>query len=435
VEFNRPKNSFDNLAEVDGRETVRPLGCFPVVANGDVLYADDEQLYVADLMTGAPAITANGVLYRDEPLDRSGSNPVSPFDLGWRGAQAAAYGIPRHTLSVIDDVVYCRVGRPATARVDSRQTQPSDRLVGLDLGRDGALTFRVRPPDGSWAFDGVPVGDDRRLFVAMRQSDATPHAYVACFDSATGNQLWRTSIGAADSPGAAYGDEVTHNLLTLVGDRIYFNSNLGLIAAIDAESGAIAWIWRYGRVGAEGIIRGRAGPQHFGRDPSPCLYHEGLVIVAPSDTPKIFALDADTGRTIWSIDKLADALHLLGVVRDNLIVSGNRLAALDVRSGELRWAWPESEHAGIRGMGRGVIAGSEVFWPTRNEIHVIHGVTGARSRPPIPLGAISNCGANLAAANGRLIVAGYDKLMAFGAALPVPPNQNKQKSEPVARTE
>jgi outer membrane protein assembly factor BamB len=433
VENVAPGLTLDGTAEAEGREAIRPLDCFPVVVNGVVLYADAGKICAADLMTGAPAVTANGVLHRDEPVERPTANAISPFDLGWRGVQVGSYGIPHHTLSVIDGVVYGRVGHPATSRNDSRQSQASDRLVGLDLSRDGALTFRVRPPDGSWAFDGVPVGDDRRLFVAMRKSDATPHAYVACFDAATGNELWRTSIGAADTPAAGYGDDFTHNLLTLVGDRIYFNSNLGLVATLDTESGAICWIRRYGRIGGEAIIRGRPGPLHFGRDPAPCLYHEGLIIVAPSDTPKIFALDADTGTTIWSTDMLPDALHLIGMVRDDLIVSGNRLAALDVRSGELRWVWPESEHAGIRGMGRGVLAGDEVFWPTRHEIYVIHGVTGARSRAPIPLGAISDCGANLAAASGRLIVAGYDKLMAFGAALPIPPNQNKSKTEPVAK--
>ena len=58
-----------------------------------------------------------------------------------------------------------------------------------------------------------------------------------------------------------------------------------------------------------------------------------------------------------------------------------------------------------------------------------------KAAAPIPLGAISDCGANLAAANGRLIVAGHDKLMAFGPALPIPPNQNKPKTEPVAKAE
>jgi outer membrane protein assembly factor BamB len=435
VENMAPGLLLDSTAEAEGPETARPLSCFPVVVNGVVLYADADKIYAADLMTGAPAVTRSGVLHRDEPLEPPSGNAISPFDLGWRGMQVAGYGVPRYTLSVIDGVVYGRVGRQATARIDSRQDQASDRLVGLDLGRDGALSFRVRPPDGSWAFDGVPIGDDRRLFVAMRQSDATPHAYVACFDAATGSQLWRTSIGAADTPAAGYGDEITHNLLTLVGDRIYFNSNLGLVAALDTESGAIRWLRRYSRIEGERIVRGRPRPLHFDRDPSPCLYHDGLIIVAPADTPKVFALDADTGKTVWSTDKLPDALHLLGMVRDNLIVSGNRLAALDVRSGEPRWVWPDSEHAGIRGMGRGVVAGDEVFWPTRREIYVVHGVTGARSRATIPLGAISDCGANLAAASGRLMVAGYDKLMAFGPALPIPPNQNKPKTEPVAKVE
>jgi outer membrane protein assembly factor BamB len=311
-------------------------------------------------------------------------------------------------------------------------SEAGDRLIGLDLSRDGALRFRVRPPDGSWSFDGVPVGDGRRMFVAMRQSDVTPRAYVACFDVATSNEVWRTEIGAADTPAAGIGHEITHNLLTLVGDRIYFNTNLGLVAALDADSGELCWLHRYDRTADHELPGVQAAPAHWDRDPAPCLFHEGLVVVAPADTPRIFALDADTGQTLWTSDKLPDATHLLGVVRSNLIVSGHRLAALDVRSGEMRFIWPESQHAGIRGMGRGVVAGDEIFWPTRNEIYVIHGVTGAQSRAPVPLGAISDCGANLAAAAGRLVVAGPDKLMVFGAALPVPPSQDEPKTEPVA---
>ncbi|HEY3393465.1 MAG TPA: PQQ-binding-like beta-propeller repeat protein [Lacipirellulaceae bacterium] len=422
-------------SQLDVREAARPLSCFPVVVNGFVLYADATQIYASDLMTGGPAITKNGVLHREDSLEQPHETIDGPLALGWRDELVAAHGVPRYTLSVIDGTVFGRVGRLATAQSDSGQSQAADRIVGLDLERDGALAFRVRPEESKWAFDGVPVGDGRRLFVAMHQSDVTPHAYVACFDVATSGQLWRTPIGAADTPAAGYGDEITHNLLTLVGDRIYFNTNLGLVAALDANSGELCWLRRYDRHSGQPIIRGRPQPPHLARDPAPALFHEGLLIVAPSDTPKIFALDADTGQTVWSTDFLPDVIHLLGVARNNLIVSGNRLAALDVRSGELRFAWPESEHAGIRGMGRGVVAGDEVFWPTRNEIYVIHGITGAQSRTPIPLGAISDCGANLAAATGRLLVAGPDKLMAFGAKLPVPPTQSKPKTEPVAKAE
>jgi outer membrane protein assembly factor BamB len=216
-------------------------------------------------------------------------------------------------------------------------------------------------------------------------------------------------------------------LLTLVDDRIYFNSNLGLVASLDVEQGHIAWLHRYDRVGREQSTPQLTDLVCLDRDPSPCLYHDGLLIVAPADTQSIFALDADTGRRVWVNDALPDALHLLGVVRQHLVVSGHRLWMLDLRSGAVQFAWPESEHAGIRGMGRGLVAGDEIFWPTRREIYVLDASTGARTRAPISLAPVSDCGANLAAAGGYLIAAGHDKLMAFG---PTPaPNPNKSNQE------
>jgi hypothetical protein len=101
---------------------------------------------------------------------------------------------------------------------------------------------------------------------------------------------------------------------------------------------------------------------------------------------------------------------------------------LDISSGKVEWAWPESDRAGIRGMGRGVIAGSEIFWPTRNEILVIDPKTGAQTRPAISLSPLAG-GANLAASRGRLIVAGYDKLMVLG-----PPGAGAPKQVDAVRT-
>ena len=392
--------------QVPVRESQRPLSCFPIVVDRTVVFADAKGIHAVDLATGEPAITADGLLYRNESRETP--------NLGIRSGigAAVAHGVPRYSLTASSGVVYARIGRLATTQLEVRDASPADRLVGLDLSRDGLLTFSEPPQDAAWSFDGVPVSDGRRLCVAMRQSDVTPHAYVACFDASTGSQLWRTSIGAADTPAVGCGDEITHNLLTLVGNRLFFNTNLGLVAALDIDDGQICWLHRYER------FRGKPSwLLHFDRDPSPCMYHDGLLIVAPSDTPTIFALDADTGRMIWTTDKLPDALHLLGVAQQNLVVSGNRLWALDVRSGKIRFVWPESEHAGIRGMGRGVVAGDEIFWPTRNEIYVLHAATGERTRTPISLRSISDHGANLAAAHEHLIVAGHDKLTAFGPAL------------------
>jgi outer membrane protein assembly factor BamB len=144
--------------------------------------------------------------------------------------------------------------------------------------------------DRAWSFDGVPVGDGQRLYVAMRRSDVNPQAAVACFDAATGRQLWRTAVGSANTPAAGLGDEVTHNLLTLVGERVYF--------------GAICWLRQYERSKGTVEAPGRGPRAHFQRGPTPAMYYDGMVVVAPSDTPRVFALDSETGREIWSSEEL-----------------------------------------------------------------------------------------------------------------------------------
>jgi outer membrane protein assembly factor BamB/tetratricopeptide (TPR) repeat protein len=403
------------------RESGRPLSCFPVVVDGVVLFANATGIHAANLATGKPAIVTDGWIFRSAPPEIQGNeNPVR------YGGTGIAYGVPRLTLNVVDHVAYGRIGPLATAHPERRPDISGDRIVGLDLNREGLLILRVPPGEPAWSFDGTPVSDGRRLFVAMRRSGTAPNAYVACFDTATSQRLWRTNIGSADTPAGSLGDEITHNLLTLVGDRIYLNTNLGLVAALDADSGEICWLAKYPRLTGKLFAPANAMPVHFDRDPSPAVYHDGLVIVAPADTPDILALDSDTGKTVWVNNQLADGLQLLGVVSQKLVVSGNRLAVVDVHTGKTEWIWPESSTAGIRGMGRGVIAGNEIFWPTRTEIYAFDPASGTRTRSPISLSPVSDCGANLAAAAGRLIVAGYDKLQCFGPPIPL----NRPMSKP-----
>ena len=198
------------------RESQRPLSCYPIVTGSVILFADGAGIHAADLATGKPAITANGLLHRNESADEKGGQ----VPLGAAGG--VARGVPRLTLDAADGVVYARVGTLATSRAQATQASASDRIIGLDLRREGLLTFQSPREDGAWAFDGAPVSDGRRVFVAMRRSDITPHAYVACFDAATGIRQWRTPIGAADTIGGGAADEITHNLLTLVGESDLF---------------------------------------------------------------------------------------------------------------------------------------------------------------------------------------------------------------------
>jgi hypothetical protein len=55
-----------------------------------------------------------------------------------------------------------------------------------------------------------------------------------------------------------------------------------------------------------------------------------------------------------------------------------------------------------------------VFWPTQKEIYVFDVATGEQTRPPISLAAVDETGANLIVAEGYLIAAGFDRMMAYG---------------------
>jgi hypothetical protein len=414
--------------QIPVRESDRASAYSPLAVDGHVFFNDARQIRTIDLATGKPAVTETGVLYQlDAPPEAQQQVRIELGPGGVVGFAGLANGVARYTMTYADGILYARLGEDSTGRSQVTGQRREERLVGIDLRREGLLAFEVKPDDGSWSFDGAPVCDGGRVYVAMRHSDVKPHVFVACFDAATGRRLWRTSIAAGDSPGSGRGEEITHNLLTLEGDRVFVNTNLGVVAAVATDDGRIDWLRRYDR--AAGALR-QPSPLYFDRDPSPCVYDRGMLFVAPADAPSVFALDADTGQTLWTTDQLADAVNLLGVVNANLIATGNRLAAVDTRSGRVKFIWPDSDTAGIRGFGRGVVAGHEVFWPTRDRIYVFDAVTGQQSRKPIDIAVYTTNGANLVAADGYLLLAARDKLMALGSLKAPPTDKGDEPKRP-----
>ena len=82
--------------------------------------------------------------------------------------------------------------------------------------------------------------------------------------------------------------------------------------------------------------RARFGGNGSERDLNPAVVHDGRVFVAPSDADAIFAFDAGSGRLLWKSDPIADDVklsHLLGVAKDRLVATGNRVLLFDVKTG------------------------------------------------------------------------------------------------------
>jgi outer membrane protein assembly factor BamB len=270
-----------------------------------------------------------------------------------------------------------------------------------------------------WAFEGPPLVADADIYVAMRRREnMRAQIHVVCFRMKPNRAefRWGRSVASAETIGQGRAVEYTHNLLTLDQGVLYVNTNQGAVAALRAQDGEVLWITQYPRVPVYGKKPGHPN-SHVFRDLNPCLVQKDIVVVAPQDCDQVFALDAATGMVLWNTgpERAVDVAHLLGIVGGHLIASGHRLYWIDVHNGRIAGSFPARVQDDFRGYGRGILAGGNVYWPTRGEIHVFDVGTMRMVRQPINLRAIGMMGGNLLVADGVMLVAGANKLAAFNA--------------------
>ncbi|HEX4148329.1 MAG TPA: PQQ-binding-like beta-propeller repeat protein, partial [Pirellulales bacterium] len=349
-----------------------PLSYYPLVVGDWLLVNSQFSIRAYDIRTGNPAWGLDPVIYRD------------PEFTDQRHTNRPTLGMPRFTMTASGGKLFARMGSAVTG-TQNEQPVPSAQgyIACLDLAAEGKLLWRATPSEERWAFEGSPLCDGQRVYVGMRRSDVRPQAHVACLDVRTGQLLWRRLVCSAETP-AQQGpwDEITHNLLTLHEGLLYYNTNLGAVAALDAGSGHLAWVTSYPRA-KSGDLSQRA--THFYRDLTPCVYDSGRLFVAPSDAPPVFALDAASGLLLWKVEPSQNdtPIHLIGVAGGHLWASGEKLWWIDIATGKRRGYWPEGPTP--KSLGRGALAGDKVYWPTTHEIYVFDQQSGLQVKQPIEL--------------------------------------------------
>jgi outer membrane protein assembly factor BamB/tetratricopeptide (TPR) repeat protein len=405
----------------------RLLGYHPIVLGDQVIVCDGSRVLAFNL--------------NDRPGDRDGGTALA-IEPAWKHDPESAViqafkinsGIPRHTLTAQGSRIYARMG-PATPSpfggMNRQVSASSSYLVALDWSAQGKLLWLQRASDQvlpnrpfdrisrSVNFEGTPVADAHNVWVAVTDRREQTATYIACFDADTGARRWVRYLGAASSDvdnfmagGMGWGPPVAgdygHRLLSMGGPYLYYQTNLGAVISLEAETGAVRWVANYPRQDS-----GRMGGSD--RDLNPAVVHDGLVIVAPSDAGAIYAFAADSGRLVWKTEPVADEVklaHLLGVAKGRLVATGDRVLLFDVKDGKLVATWPDSGKS--EGYGRGLLAGNRIYWPTRDRIEILDQGSGLRAEQPIKLMEIyRTTGGNLIAGDGYLIVAQSDALVVF----------------------
>lgn len=396
-----------------GEDHHEPLSFFPLLVDHRLFISTDRQVLAMQRDTGEPAWGRTAAIYDSETT--SSAAPQS--------FPTESIGSPRFTATVFRNRLFARVGSTITDPPHGSAPDRTGCLICLDLAAEGRLLWKIAPEEG-WAFEGAPIVDEHGVYVAMRRQDVRPQAFVARFDADTGQFRWRRFICGAETPARGILPEQTHSLLTLDSGTLYYNTNLGAVASLRTDDGRVLWISLYPRA-----LRGDVAKlaPHWRRDLNPCLLDRGTLLVAPEDSPRIFALDAATGQILWQTgSEVEDVTGLLGVTDDWLIAGGSRLYWISLNEedrGRVKHVWPDGPQR--PGYGRGLIASQTVLWTTRDKLYIFDRQT-AQPRRIIDLTSLGASGGNLLVANGRLLIATSRELIALGTTGGKPETETTQ---------
>ena len=409
-----PKNRFLGPASRTALETEAPPSCFPLVDQGAVFVCGADSVFAFDLATGRAkwAIDDNddGSIYSNI-LERPVTPHLPPGGLAW------------YALCLSEGRLYARMGPPVMRRSRNEGNSFSE-IIGLDVAqREGELVFHVTsdvldpeaesPEATSWSFEGTPLVSDGRVYVSARRGFPEDETVVACFDANSSRLLWRRKVCASLKTAGDRFNLIGQNLLTLGDGRLFLTTGTGAVAALDAATGRIQWVVTYQSDG-KNAPHELSDPRRHGL--TPCVFHRGIVYAAPNDSNLLYALDAATGHPVWRQQYPDQILHIVGVIDGRLILSGQSIWAVDASTGAS--AWPQrigfADPAG-RGYGRPAAAHDFLYWPTRDEILRID------HRRGIVVGRIRlredfrQSGGNLVIADGKLLIAQPDGLVALGS--------------------
>jgi outer membrane protein assembly factor BamB len=409
-----PQNRFQGPTSRTALETEAPPPFFPLVDQGAVFVCGADSVFAFDLATGRPkwAIGNNddGSIYSNI-LERPVTPHLPPAGLAW------------YALCLSEGRLYSRMGPPVMRRSRNEGNSFSE-IIGLDVAqREGELAFHVTsdvldpdaesPEATSWSFEGTPLVSDGRVYVSARRGFPEDESVVACFDANSSRLLWKRKVCASLKTAGDRFNLIGQNLLTLGDGRLFLTTGTGAVAALDAATGRIQWVVTYQSDG-KNTPHELSDPRRHGL--TPCVFHRGIVYAAPNDSNLIYALDAATGHPVWRQQYPDQILHIVGVIDGRLILSGQSIWAVDASTGAS--AWPQrigfADPAG-RGYGRPALSHDFLYWPTRDEILRIdhrRGIVVARIRLREDF---RQSGGNLVIADGKLLIAQPDGLVALGS--------------------
>ena len=200
---------------------------------------------------------------------------------------------------------------------------------------------------------GRPLLFGGRLYLAAKgqgnpQQQGLPQQLVLAIQPLDGKLIWKTEVGTFKQGQQYfyYGYEAPHDPAPqLVHDAgaIYVDTHLGLLARLDADTGALDWGYGYPTepanmgMGRFFFFNGYPQPAESTTASSPPARSGEALLIKGAQSSRLEAIDADRMKPLWD-RPLAKSSRLLGIDGGVAILGGPELGAVDLGTRKLLWS-------------------------------------------------------------------------------------------------
>ena len=398
-----------------------PVGAsvHPVVVDGQVVYRADDRIIACDIVTGERLWESRLRLRRAVPTfsgrqyyRSSGGSQTVRCDGGLYmltaggGKVFARYGFLPMSMSTYNPWG----GRPPTANAKAPDNSRLAAINASRQGRMGALAWMIGGGDGddeilrNGKFVSPPTYHEGSLYVLVY---GVGRFHMVRLDADSGGLIWKTPLcqlppGLSDMRGVS---SLGASPPAVADGKVFALPNVGVVAAMDSETGAVLWAHHY----ASRLNTSSGGGNWRYNMPAvksvnPILVRRGRLICLPADSEQLIALSCDRGEPAWSNGvSRRGQFDLSYIDGERVLLSNPGLFVISAVDGR--------ELAAVRSatsvLGRPVVTATEVIAPAQGSLLRMDLKTYKLTTKPV-----ADDGAGL----GNLVSVGEDTLIAANAA-------------------
>jgi len=273
-----------------------------------------------------------------------------------------------------------------------RVALPERRLFAFELATGRPLWDHAPPAD----WDGLagtfeermhviasPLVVGTRVLVPCTFDVSSIDYHVACYALDTGALLWTTFVtrgqfDARTDQGYLIQEFAAPPLVASPdGKRVFAQTNLGQLAALDTVDGALRWRSEYEPMPPPLTRSYSPQPRMRYWRTTPPLVVGDVLLATPRDGTELLVLDLATGRGLgtlpvkgpwWKYESRVD--HLVGARGETLYLGGEQLVALTRAGGfgsdaewQVAWSYSPGSRPGSPRGARAQLVGDELFAP------------------------------------------------------------------------